>query len=128
MPKVLVVDDDPGVVELVATRLRLMGIEAETARSGRAALKKICERTCAENLYDLVIVDIVMPEIDGWQVLKAIKNNPLWEDLKVIVISGYADAPSDLMRIIEFDGVYVEKRAGFADTVGEIVQRVLSNG
>ena len=127
MPKVLIVDDDPGVMEAVSLRLRLLGIESDTARSGRAGLKKLCCRTCEDRLYDVVIVDIIMPDIDGWQVLKAIKNNPLWQDIKVVVISGYADSPQDLMRIIEFDGVFVEKRAGFIETVGEVVKRVLES-
>ena len=127
MPSVLVVDDDPGVLELIAIKLADIGIEADTAGGGRSALKKLCTRTAADHGYDVVILDIVMPDIDGWQVLKAIKHNPLWTNLKVIVISGQANAPDDLLRIIEFDGVYVEKRAGFADIVGEIVRRVLAS-
>jgi len=125
MPSVLVVDDDAGILELVSAKLSLLDIQCDTAISGRIALRRLCARTAEDRPYDVVILDIVMPDIDGWQVLKAIKHNPLWTALKVIVISGQADSPSDLLRIIEFDGVYVEKRAGFADTVGEIVRRVL---
>ena len=119
MPSVLVVDDDPGVLELVSLKLGLIGIQADSAASGRAALKRLCARTAEDRVYDVVIVDIVMPDVDGWQVLKAVKYNPLWNDIKVIVISGHADSTSDLLRVIEFDGVFVEK-------VGEIVRRVLS--
>ncbi len=125
MPAVLVVDDEPAILELVSARLRLLGIDSETAASGRSALKRLCARTAEDRPFDVVILDILMPDIDGWQVLKAIKYNPLWSPLKVIVISGYADSPQDLLRIIEFDGVFVEKRAGFADTVGEVVKRVM---
>jgi len=74
-----------------------------------------------------MILDLVMPNIDGWQVLKAVKNNPLWSSMKVIVVSGYADSPDDLMKIIEYDGVYVEKRAGFAEDVTQVVERVLED-
>ena len=125
MASILVVDDEAAILELVAVKLELLGLECEAINSGREALKRLCARTAEDRLFDVVILDIVMPDIDGWRVLKAIKHNPLWEDIKVIVISGHADSPTDLLRIIEFDGVYVEKRAGFADTVGEIVQRVL---
>jgi CheY-like chemotaxis protein len=126
MPSVLIVDDDPGVLELVSLKLGFIGIQTDTATGGRAALKRLCARTAEDRVYDVVILDIVMPDVDGWAVLKAIKYNPLWQSIKVIVISGHADSPSDLLRIIEFDGVYVEKRAGFADTVGEIVRRVIA--
>jgi len=125
MPTVLVVDDDPGIVEVVSAQIELLGIDTISAKSGRSALVKLCERTAQSADIDLAILDLVMPDIDGWQLLKAIKNNPLWKDMKVIVISGYADTPSDLLRIIEYDGVFVEKRAGFVDIVGEIVRRVL---
>lgn len=127
MPSILVVDDDPGVLEIISAQLADSDMESETARNGRIALQKLCARTAEDKAFDLVVLDLVMPEIDGWKVLKAIKTNPLWEHMKVIVISGYADSPSDLLRIIEFDGVYVEKRAGFVETVTEIVRRVLED-
>lgn len=125
MPQVLIADDDPGVLTLVATQLQIAGIESEAVSTGRAALRKLCERTVSKRPYDVIILDIVMPDVNGWQVLKAIKHNPLWQGIKTIVISGYANGPDDLMRIIEFDGVYVEKRAGFVEDVVSIVERVL---
>lgn len=125
MPRVLIADDDPGVCEVLRAQLALADIEAETARDGRQALRLLCERTVARRPYDVIILDLVMPDIDGWQVLKAIKNNPLWASMKAIVVSGYADSPEDLIRIIEYDGVYVEKRAGFAEDVTQVVERVL---
>lgn len=128
MPMVLVVDDDSGVLEVVSMQLSSMGLEVVTARTGRAALKQLCALTAEGKQVDVAIVDLLMPDVDGWRLIKAIKNNPLWQDVKVIVISGHAETPSDLLRIIEFDGVYVEKRAGFVETVGDIVKRVLENG
>ncbi|MBP8953235.1 MAG: response regulator [Armatimonadetes bacterium] len=127
MPRVLIVDDDPGVCEVIRAQLALADIDAEIARDGRQALTMLCERTVAQRPYDAMILDLVMPNIDGWQVLKAVKNNPLWSSMKVIVVSGYADSPDDLMKIIEYDGVYVEKRAGFAEDVTQVVERVLED-
>lgn len=127
MARVLVVDDDPGITIMVGERLRALSITADAASSGRDALMMMCRATADGEPYDVAIVDIVMPGIDGWQVLKAIKHNPLWARTKIVVVSGYASSTEDLLRIIEFDGVYVEKRAGFLETVGEIVQRVLAD-
>ncbi|NSW57393.1 MAG: response regulator [Armatimonadetes bacterium] len=127
MPRVLIADDDPGVCEAIRAQLALADIDAEIARDGRQTLTMLCERTVARRPYDVLILDLVMPDIDGWQVLKAVKNNPLWSSMKVIVVSGYADSTEDLMKIIEYDGVYVEKRAGFAEDVTQVVERVLED-
>ncbi len=127
MARVLIVDDDPRIAMMVAERLRALGIDTDTASNGRDALLCMCAATTQGRPYDMAIVDIVMPGIDGWQVLKAIKHNPLWSSTSVIVVSGYASSTEDLLRIIEFDGVYVEKRAGFLETVGEIAQRVIAD-
>lgn len=125
MTSALVVDDDAVLREVISIQLTSAGIETVTANNGRLALEEMCARTSAGKSFEVVILDLVMPEVDGWAVLKAIKNNPLWASAKVIVVSGHADSPSDLLRIIEFDGVYVEKRSGFVNTVKLVVERVL---
>lgn len=125
MPRILVVDDDAAVREVIQMQLEMIDMEADTAANGRMALEKLCASVVEGRLYDLVTLDIVMPEINGWQVLKAIKNNPLWHDLKVIVVSGELQSAEELTHIIEYDGVFVEKRIGFTQDVGLIVQRIL---
>jgi twitching motility two-component system response regulator PilH len=125
MPAILIVDDDMGVREALRMQLATMGHDADAAGTGHEALMKLCARTAADRLYQVIILDIVMPGIDGWQVLKAIKYNPLWKDIRVIVISGHANGADDLTRIIEFDGVFVEKRAGFVEMVSDVLERVL---
>lgn len=125
MPDILIVDDDMGVREALKLQLAAMGHDADAAGSGRDALMKLCARTAENRLYQVIILDIVMPGVDGWQVLKAIKYNPLWAGIRVIVISGHSNGADDLMRVIEFDGVFVEKRAGFVETVSEVLERVM---
>lgn len=127
MPRILVVDDDPAVREVIRLQLEMTGMETETAANGRIALERLCESVVRELPYDLITLDIVMPEFDGWQVLKAIKNNPLWQHIKVIIVSGELQSAEDLTHIIEYDGVFVEKRMGFTQDVSLIVPRVLES-
>jgi len=64
-PRVLVVDDEPNITELVAMALRYEGFTVQTAATGRAALDAVAAFTPA-----LVILDVMLPDIDGIEVLR----------------------------------------------------------
>ncbi len=87
MPKrVLVIDDEPGICDIVCLNLESEGYQAECAQSGRAALAKIKAAS-----PDAVILDIMMPEIDGWEVLSHIKNDPVTRDIPIILLSAKSE-------------------------------------
>lgn len=125
MPRILVVDDDPSICHLIGEHLKDMGAEHEEAYDGEQALRKFCQATLENRIYDAVVLDIVMPVLDGWEVLHAIKNNPLWRSTQVVVLTGQATAPSDVIRVIDYDGVFVEKKGPFAQMIEEIMGRIL---
>lgn len=69
-PTILVVDDEPNIVELVRLYLRSEGFQVEAAYDGREALEK------ASTLHpDLVVLDLMMPEIDGWEVTRRLRQD-----------------------------------------------------
>ncbi len=80
--RVLVVDDEPGMVRLLKTNLERLRIEVETARDGVEALEKI-----ASQRFDLVLLDVMMPRKDGFEVLKELRTNPETENLFVVMLS-----------------------------------------
>ena len=80
--KVLVVDDEPSVLEVVSSYLRLDGHAVATAASGREALEKF-----RRNHFDLVVLDRVMPEMSGDQTARLIKQ--LNQDIPVIMLTGF---------------------------------------
>ena len=125
MAEVLVVDDEPAVLAMVSAALERHGVQADTAENGERALRKFCARTVDNQLYDAVILDITMPVIDGWEVLHALKNNPLWKAINVVVLTGTATTPRDIARVTDYDGVYLEKKVGFVDIVGDLVERIM---
>ncbi|MBK8433589.1 MAG: response regulator [Chloroflexi bacterium] len=86
---VLVVDDNEVNRDVLSRRLNRYGHEVETAENGRQALRMIRERE-----YDLVLLDIMMPEMNGYQVLERIKDDPITRGLPVIVISALDDIES----------------------------------
>lgn len=90
--KILVVDDEHGICDIVCLNLEGEGYQAECADSGRAALDKI-----AAEPPDLVILDIMMPEVDGWEVLSVIKGDPVTSDIPVILLSAKSEEISKLL-------------------------------
>jgi len=80
---VLVVDDDPEIVTFLATLLELEGIESQVATSAAAAL----ERLDQGSLPGLVLLDIAMPDRDGLDLCRELKNDPRTRDVPVFVVS-----------------------------------------
>ncbi len=95
--RVLVVDDVPANVRLLEARLSAEFFDVITATSGREALE-ICER--AE--CDLVLLDAMMPDIDGFEVCRRLKHNPATHHIPVIMVTAL-DQPSDRVRGLEAD-------------------------
>ncbi|MDI6802369.1 MAG: response regulator [Bacteroidota bacterium] len=82
--KILVVDDEDTLRTVLSQELKGEGYEVETAADGLLALDAI-----KQNNFDLVLLDIKMPNMDGFEVLKYIKQNH--KDLKIIMLTGFAD-------------------------------------
>lgn len=86
VPSILIVDDVPKNIQLVAKFLTEENYNLFFAQSGEAALKQIqiCE-------FDLILLDIMMPEIDGFEVCSIIKNNESTQDIPVIFLTAKSD-------------------------------------
>jgi CheY-like chemotaxis protein len=103
--RVLVVDDEPHNINVVRFVLEFHKAHVESCNSGRKCLE-LLERS---GNPDLVLLDIQMPEMDGFQVLNAIRSNPKTRDLLVIAVTALA-MPYDYDRGMAagFDG-YITK-------------------
>jgi len=84
MKRVLVVDDQSDCSEPMARLLKLCGFDAQTAANGRDALDKLHQWAA-----DLVLLDLMMPIMDGFAFLEAIRNQPEFSSLPVIVFSAW---------------------------------------
>lgn len=100
-PRLLIVDDDPELLVLLADQLRADGYEVQTARNGEEALRRL-----QQAWPDLLIVDLVMPQMDGLTLAREIKAQA---DLPIIVLSAIdaGDSKADLLE--EFAEDYVTK-------------------
>ena len=85
MTKVLVVEDNPLNMELMFEILQTVDFTYEGAVSGEEAIEK-----CETQVYDLIIMDIELPGIDGVEVTKILRKKPSYKDIPIIAITAYA--------------------------------------
>ncbi len=96
LPQILVVDDDPDTVSILSRHLQREGFVALEANSGAE-----CLRMVQQNEVDVILLDLMMPEMDGFQVCKALKNNPETAEIPIIMITARddMDARAEGMRL-----------------------------
>ena len=82
LSKILIIDDDPFIVDMYVIKLREEGFSMETAHDGREGLKKI-----QEYQPDVVLLDVVMPGMDGFGVLEALRADPPPHTCKIILLT-----------------------------------------
>jgi len=82
MKSILLIEDDPFLTDIYTTKLKESGFSLEVAKDGEKGLRKIREK-----MPDLVVLDIVLPQIDGWEILREIKADEKLKNLKVIILS-----------------------------------------
>jgi DNA-binding response OmpR family regulator len=83
---ILVVDDDPSALDIVRIYLESRGYTVATAGDGKEALAKMEEVQPA-----LVLLDVMMPGMDGWEVARIVKNHPNFHDVRVIMLTARSD-------------------------------------
>lgn len=85
MAKVLVVDDEPDAVELVSFNLKAAGYEVVTADDGNEAVKR-----ARQHVPDLVLLDVMLPEVDGLEVCKLLRRDPVTAGVPIIMLTAKA--------------------------------------
>jgi len=86
---ILVVDDSPTVRKFVSVSLEMQGFNVTSASDGMDALEKLPTRK-----FDLVITDLNMPNMDGFDLIRSLRENPEFKDLPVIILTSLSDGAS----------------------------------
>jgi len=111
-PRVLVVDDEPETVKYVGANLRARGYDVLSAEDGRTALK-----TFAESVVDLIILDIMMPGPDGFEVCHAIRRG---SDVPIIILSARGQE-RDIVRALDLGADdYLTKPFGVREMLARV--------
>ena len=96
MPKILLIEDEEIMIELLERKLLQEGYEVLVARDGEEGL-----RLMRENWPNLILLDIILPKMGGFDVLKEMEKNPSLKKIPVIIISN-SGQPVELSRAIRF--------------------------
>ena len=112
--RVLVVEDDPSVRGLLHTLLTAEGYDVSTASDGLAGLVK-----AAQTLPDLILLDLMMPDLGGIRVLEELHDDPELDVTPVVVVTGQVDAVPGIRAVLGDDNVFVKPFA-----VAELLARV----
>ncbi len=113
---ILLVDDDMTLREMYAERLKAEGMTVETAKDGEEALKM-----ATENHPNVILLDIMMPKINGLDVLKKLKEQPETKDIPVIVLTALIQDREKMESITRGADDYIVKSEMMP---GEVIQKV----
>ena len=81
-PYILIVDDDPDILEGIITILETQPYRLATARDG-----KKCMEMVAEDIPDILILDLLMPRMDGWGVIREMRSEPKYANIPILVLT-----------------------------------------
>jgi CheY-like chemotaxis protein len=121
--RVLLVDDDPVIRRLLEVNFRLEDFHVRTASGGEEALEK-----AAEERPDVVVLDVMMPGLDGWEVCARLRKDPKTADIPVVFLSARAQ-DDDRSRGYALGVVeYVAKPFDPADLIAVVRRHLAEEG
>jgi DNA-binding response OmpR family regulator len=112
---ILIVDDEEDVLTLLQIVFEASGFVARTASSGKAAVA-----SAYENPPDVILLDVMMPEMDGWQVLKILKGDERTRHIPVAMLSARAERRDKMIGLQEGAESYIAKPFSTAEVVREV--------
>jgi len=120
-PKIIIVDDEEGVISSFVDFLTGVGYSAVGYTDAQEAL-----RASVENLPDLILLDIMMPQIDGYEFCRILRANPTTKEIPIVFVSG-KDREDDAMLTTGAGGeLFISKPVPFNE-LKEVVQLALQN-
>jgi len=113
--RIYVVDDEPDMVELLATILRGEGYEVETYTDGRAALARVLEEP-----PELLLLDLMMPDLDGFELLKLLRLDSRGRNVVVLVVSARTGHRAQLETLQLGANAYIYKPFSPRELAGQV--------
>jgi two-component system, OmpR family, alkaline phosphatase synthesis response regulator PhoP len=120
--RVLVVEDEPNILDSLSFLMKQAGFDVRLARDGDAAIRMI-----ESAAPDLVLLDIMLPRRDGFDVCRAIRANPDWKEVRIVMLTAKGREPDRRKGMQLGADDYITKPFSNRDIV-ERVHRILGDG
>lgn len=121
--KVLLVEDDPMIVKMYQRKLTADGFDLSLAFNGEEGLIAL-----SKSRPDIILLDVMMPKMDGFEMLKKVKHDELWKDIPVVILTNLSDHPEDKKRSQEYGAVDYWVKANISlKELSEKVNQILNN-
>ena len=117
---ILVVDDDPLTLDLLETTLHSAGYKTQTALSGKAALA-----TLAHTRVNGILLDLMMPEMDGFEVLKHMKHDAAMKDIPVIILTAKSLTEEDAVLLKRQSEALLQKDGAWKEGLMATLEKVI---
>lgn len=120
MKRILIVEDEVFLVQVLQDNLVSAGYEIDTAQDGEIALEKL--RVCCP---DLMLLDLLIPKIDGFHVLETVRKDSRLKSIPVYIISNLS-SDTEIKRALDLgaDGYYIKSEHPVKEIVGIVIQRL----
>lgn len=118
-PHILVVDDEPDLVELVQHHLKRERYEVTTAADGETALK-----IAQQKVPDLMVLDLMLPGIDGLEVCRRVKGDPRTAHIPVLMLTAKAEETDAIIGLSQGADDYIRKPFGVRELLARIAARL----
>ncbi len=105
---ILVVDDDPEILTMLQLRLEKTGYKVLTASDGKEALI-----SAKRNRPDLMILDVMMPSKNGWEVARALKQDPVTDGIKVVMLTAIGEQVNEITSPLYGADAHLDKPFDF---------------
>ena len=116
---ILVVDDDPEIVSMLSTRLTARGYKVTTASDGHRAIE-----LAKRERPDLVLLDVMMPGKSGWEVARALKQDPVTQGIKIVMVTAIGEQVNEITSPLYGADAHVDKPFEFEKlerVIGQLV-------
>lgn len=124
--KILLVEDDLATIDVYKTGLEAAGFKVEPVGLGQEAVRKIQEAEKGESKKpDLILLDLILPDIEGAEVLKKIRKSPACKETKIFITTNYNNAELEKRGLFLKDEKYILKTDWPPSKLAELIKKEL---